>query len=244
MKGSEAHAKAFLEHLGLGPVVYEPNGNRPPDLVTAGGIAVEVRRLNQHYEDEGKLRALEHDDFPLLDGFRRLLATFGPSREGQSWWVSYWFRRPVPKWRVLEKAARELLAHVDREARAPERTIAVHPNFTIRLIPCTVPQLQRFAFSGYVDRNAGGWLIYELQRNLQICSDEKVRKVAPYLDQYDTWWLVLVDKIGHGSGATEEDLIAANVLVRGPWHRLVLLNPSDPTRWVDVRLDAGGITSG
>ena len=65
MDAAEAHALRFLEHLGIGPVRYEPDGNQPPDFVTANGIAVEVRRLNQHRVTADGHTALEHDAFPI-----------------------------------------------------------------------------------------------------------------------------------------------------------------------------------
>jgi hypothetical protein len=49
MNREEKVAKTYLEKLGLGEVLFEPNGNVPPDFLINGRIAVEVRRLNQHY---------------------------------------------------------------------------------------------------------------------------------------------------------------------------------------------------
>ncbi len=48
MDQSESHARDYLEHLGLGRVVYQPDGNVPPDFLVDGRIAVEVRRLNEN----------------------------------------------------------------------------------------------------------------------------------------------------------------------------------------------------
>lgn len=48
MKIKERIAKRFLERMKLGKVVFEPDGNIPPDFTfTSTGIGIEVRRLNQ-----------------------------------------------------------------------------------------------------------------------------------------------------------------------------------------------------
>lgn len=234
MKDSEAHARAFLLQLGLGPVTYEPDGNQPPDFVTADGTAVEVRRLNQHFEVAGTPRAHEYDAFPLLKGFRRVLESFGQSRDGRSWWVGYHFHRPVPLWQDLEIDVRRVLTSIDQEGVGPTGKVAIHPHFMIYAVPCAVPQPQRFAFSGYADYDAGGWLIHELQRNVQICAEEKTRKIAPYRERYARWWLVLIDHIGYGTSTLEAELIAEHVRVPGCWNRVTLLHPSDATRWSDI----------
>ena len=55
-----------LRSLELGPVVYEPDGNVPPDFAIDGSIAVEVRRLNQNYEEPDGAEGLEELRIPLL----------------------------------------------------------------------------------------------------------------------------------------------------------------------------------
>jgi len=50
---SETQARRYLEHLGCKDIVYEPDGNVPPDFVVDGRIGVEVRRLNQNEHTTG-----------------------------------------------------------------------------------------------------------------------------------------------------------------------------------------------
>ena len=44
----ETAVDRFLRHSGFTDLVFEPDGNIPPDFVVEGRIAVEVRRLNQN----------------------------------------------------------------------------------------------------------------------------------------------------------------------------------------------------
>lgn len=57
MNKDERIAERYLKSLNIGEVAYEPDGKIPPDFLVNGCIAVEVRRLNQHYEADGKLRS-------------------------------------------------------------------------------------------------------------------------------------------------------------------------------------------
>jgi len=60
MDDSEIVVRQHLEHLGFKSIIYEPDGNIPPDFLVEGRIAVEVRRLNQNYvSGSGQLEGLE-----------------------------------------------------------------------------------------------------------------------------------------------------------------------------------------
>jgi hypothetical protein len=199
MDAAEFHAKKYLERQGLGPVQFEPDGNRPPDFLLSDRTAVEVRRLNQHFDQGEESRALETDDFPLLNGMRTLLAEW-PAK-GRSWWIDYHFHRPVPMWRELRPLVREILTRVDRADEAPSDRILVAKNFSMSFINSTVPLQSRFVLGGYTDYDRGGWLMHELQRNIRRCVEEKTRKIAPYRERYQRWWLVLLDQIGYAGHA-------------------------------------------
>jgi len=95
MDESEQKAQIFLESLGYSNISPEPDGNIPPDLLVDKTIAVEVRRLNQNIIGETGYQGLEQVEIPLWMKMRKLLASFGPSSTGVSWFVSYRFRRPL-----------------------------------------------------------------------------------------------------------------------------------------------------
>jgi hypothetical protein len=101
MDATEELARKYLEHIGSTSIEYEPDGNVPPDFIVNKRIAVEVRRLNQNELASIGFRGLEETEIPLRERIRTLLASFGPSRSGTSWFVCYTFRRPLPSWRVL-----------------------------------------------------------------------------------------------------------------------------------------------
>jgi hypothetical protein len=81
MNESEKSVYEYLTSQGLGTVVYEPDGNVPPDFLVDGRIAVEVRRLNQNEETTEGHRGLEEISKPLHALVRKALAAMGPSSQ-------------------------------------------------------------------------------------------------------------------------------------------------------------------
>jgi len=233
MDDAEALCARYLDYMGAGPAVYEPDGNQPPDFVLADGTAIEVRRLNQHADVNGALVPLEEDRFAVLNGMRALLDAIGRPTD-RTWWVSYTITRPVLRWKQLRPLVRDALMAVARSNESSPEPVRVHSCLTLRFILPAEPHEQTFVLGGFIDRQAGGWLLVELQRNIQICSDEKAAKVARYRTRYPRWWLVLVDHIGRGRGALERELFDEHVRVEHSWDRLVLLDPADHTRAHDV----------
>lgn len=75
-----------------------------------------------------------------------------------------------------------------------------------------------------------GWVLSELERNIQVCIEEKTPKVTPYLDRYDEWWLALVEYIGYGLSEFDQDRFAGQVQVPHPWSRIIIVNPVDPSK--------------
>lgn len=237
----ESLAKAYLEHVGLFPVIYEPDGNVPPDFLVAGSIAVEVRLLNQHEATGDSPRGLEYDAMPLLSGVRRLLAGLGPAGTEPSWFVMYKFSRPVPLWRELAPLVQRALEHFQSNDPVSGAKVWVSPTFSLEFVRASSPLDSRFELGGYADHDSGGWLLSELKRNIELCAAEKSRKIARVRPKYATWWLVLIDQIGYAMNDFERELFQANIQIEHDWDRIVLVDPRDATRAVSIaRPDGSG----
>jgi hypothetical protein len=176
MDVTERHVLEYLSSKGFGNIVYEPDGNVPPDFLVDGRIAVEARRLNQHTKDETDPRGLEEVAIPRNAQFRRLLASFGPPTDGVSWFVSYSLRRPVRPWKELEPHLRVALEIFLRDHDA--RRMEIARDFRIRFDRASQPHEQVFLLGGWTDGGSGGFVVSELQRNITICIADKNRKVA------------------------------------------------------------------
>lgn len=231
MNDSERTVCRFLESLGLGLVEHEPDGKNPPDFLVAGRIAVEARRLNENEEVDGIHRGLEVTAKPLHRAVVKALAQSGSPPGAHSWFVHYTVRRPLPSWKETER----LLCDGIRQFRArldnPPSELRLGRALRLNFHRASRRHDKLLLLGGSSDHDAGGFLVAELSRNLRICIGEKVRKVNRVRHKYGEWWLAFDDRIGYGAldGNDADQLRAALGPVSG-FHKVILVNPLDPTR--------------
>jgi hypothetical protein len=230
MDSSEKVISEYLAHRGFRDVVFEPDGNVPPDFLADGRIAVEVRRLNQNEETSEGPRGLEEVAIPLQAKVLRLLPTLGPATGGESWYVTYSLRRPVPGWNQLEGALRRALTAFRNhpERRQPSRG-AVPGLRRIHLIRAGLSYPDFFVSGGHTDSDSGGFVLSEQNRNIRICVEEKTGKVARVRHKYPVWWLVLVDRIGYGLNSSDAERLRQLLQLDHSWDKIILINPLDAT---------------
>lgn len=222
MNLDERIVEGYLKSLQIGEVVYEPDGKVPPDFLIGERVAVEVRRLNQHYEVGGALRGLEQDTIPLRHRLENLLAEIRHVNPG-TWFVMFSFRRPLADWSLIRHKLKDALYAFLEQPSDQIWSTEIVQGFTITTIPATVAEGRSLLIGGYTDRDAGGWVVSELVRNMSAYVAEKTKKVAPYLNQYPEWWLVFVDYIGQESEASD---VRAHIKRAEPWTKVLVLNPT------------------
>ena len=230
----EQHARRFLLSQ-FRELAFEPLGHScPPDFLGDNKVGIEVRRLNQNFENGGKVTGLEKIERKLGDAMSDMLAEFGAPDSGQSWFVSYSFQRPLPNLKKLRALIKEALEGLPKNFRAEDfSSIQVHQNFKLLLSDAGVVLDQRFELGGYCDLDAGGWVQSELIRNMQICIDEKTEKMAAIAGVYDEWWLILVDHVSLAIGPSflDVEFLRQHLTIPPLWDQVVLLSPSDHQRW-------------
>jgi len=235
MNESERLIAGYLAHQGYSDVIHEPDGKRPPDFLVNGRIAVEVRRLNQNEATPAGARGLEEIAIPLNSSVRKVLASMGPPTDGVSWFVSYTFRRPLPPWKDFERKLKRALADLVAHGIHNGATVKVARGFTIEIDQASELHPALFVLGGFVDDDSGGFVVAELARNLGICVAEKTRKVASFRSKYPEWWLAVVDRIGYGNLNTfDQDQLRSIFKAEGPWNRIILVNPLEPTRGFEL----------
>ena len=226
MDTSEKIAYDFLLHQGFKSIVYEPDGNVPPDFLADGRVAIEVRRLNQNESTGGTNRGLEEIAVPLRRRIDSLLKSLGSPQSSGSWFMSFDFRRPVEKWRILGPALRKHLeAFRDRQPHEYTK-IQVSKNFQLELFRATTLHPTFFLLAGWIDYDSGGWVLAEMERNLEICLEEKTRKVSRVRHKYPEWWLVLLDYIDYGLDDFDRQLFRDQVRRERDWDKVILLDPT------------------
>ncbi len=224
MDHSERIVSEYLSYRGFRDVVYEPDGNVPPDFLLNGCVAVEVRRLNQNEETPDGPRELEEAAIPLQAKVSRLLGTLGSSDEGESWYVVYSFRRPVPSWDELESALRfELCVFRGHSERRPT-SLKIGQRFRLRLLRAGCPYPDFFVFGGYTDGDSGGFVLSELDRNIRICVADKTKKIARVRERYPVWWLMLVDHVAYGLSHSDREQLRHLIQFTHSWDKIVIVS--------------------
>ena|SRR6185437_8711310 len=237
MDESEELVYGYLKWRGFKSIKFEPEGKSTfPDFLIDGRIAVEARRLNQNHVPKQpgmKIKGLEEQRKPIWNNVRETLLSLGPPIEGVSWYVDFQFERPAPAKRPLKRAIRRSLGAFRNNEGTSPMTITLFENFSLTLFRAGKLYSHRFIMAGCEDRDSGGWVIPELERNLQICIDEKAEKLETfritYPDKHPEWWLVFSDHISYGT-KPEESLR----LQRHNWDKIILVDPMDHTRAFEV----------
>ncbi len=236
MDRSETISKKFLESLGFENIVFEPDGNVPPDFLCDSKIAVEVRRLNQHHQlANGKIKSLDETSIPLIQRLRNELKSFGPPTSDFSWFVIFHFNRPLVGWKILQPQIFEHLKAFQSSASKDNCTLTISPSFEIDLVRATnVVENYYFAFGGFSDGDSGGWLINEIERNLKIVIEEKTKKISKFRHKYSEWWLVLPDHIGYGLSEFDRNAFKEQVEIESIWDKIILIDPRDGDRTYEI----------
>jgi hypothetical protein len=76
--------------------------------------------------------------------------------------------------------------------------------------------------------------VEDLVANIQLCSDEKKSKVAPYRARYNVWWLLLVDFIGYGIDAFDRANLKTQTQITHGWDKLIVVCPVDPSNAYEI----------
>lgn len=234
MDESEKLVELYLKTLGFADLIYEPDGNVPPDFVAGGQIAIEVRRLNQHCHNGPGLQGLEVVAIPLWRKIREFLAELGPGpKPRQSWYVFYDFSRPVPAWKSLKSELKKLLSPFMNESNPQpfQANINTDVEFRIKLLKSLTIHSNFFVPAGHIDEQSGGWLLSEMEENIRHCIDAKFIKIRAHRKRYGEWWLVLPDHIGYALGEFERELFIDQCTIDPKdFDQIILLDPRNYMR--------------
>lgn len=228
MDDTERFADEYLRSLGYTDVVFEPDGNQPPDFLVEGAIAVEVRRFNQFFQTAcGSKEPLEAVAEPVVNRVEAILTGFGPSADGKSWFVHVALTRPVASSRLLTRAVKGAFrAFLDAPGRTA-CTFRVAEGLELDFKEARTPQPHAFMLGGVSDYDAGGFILGETIESLKVVVPEKQEKVAPYRDRYPEWWLVLVNFLSYRLSENDLDELRSSPSVPHNFDKVVLVNPLD-----------------
>ncbi len=233
MDTSEKIVNDLLHHIGFTNVVYEPDGNVPPDFLADSRVAVEVRRLNQNFDSGNGMRGLEEAAIPLWQRVENLAKSLGAAT-GESWFVFIRFSRPLKLWKEIEPKIRSALVAFQQRATKTGGSIYSTDGFELEVFKASKAHQTYYLMGGRSDRQSGGFIVAEMIKNIEHCSDEKLKKIAEYRSRYSEWWLALVDHIGLGLDDFDKQQFLTTYAKRpAGWDKIIVVSPNDPTRYFE-----------
>ena len=234
MDPTENLVAVHLAHRGYKDVVYEPDGNVPPDFLMNKSIAIEVRRLNQNYFDGAANKGLEEVAIPLWKKIEKLITSFGAPVVGESWFIFFRFSRPVEAWKSLEPKLKTALQTFINSSNKQKGRIAYGNGFELDVFRANSPRPTMFLMAGCSDNESGGWLLAEMETNIRHCASEKSHKIKGVRAKYGQWWLALVDHIGYALDDFDREMFRDQVSIQHDWDKILIIDPRDPTRWFEI----------
>ncbi len=224
MKREEAIANQFLDTLGVGQPIFEPDGNIPPDFSLAKGrIGVEVRRLNKTRTIHNVTQGDDEFSMSFLPSIRGILSEFDELYTGKTYWINIEYARDFrrltkPMKRKIKSALRGYLSGTSSSPFSISDSLLIH----ITEGKPVQGRVFRLALSSQdeVDEIVSTYIM-----NIRRCIQEKTRKITRYHHRYDEWWLVLVDQIGWSAlSANEADEIHRSIEKLGLFSKLYVID--------------------
>ena len=203
----EKVAKEWLRRYDPEPKKCEDD---PPDYLIAGDIAVEVTRLSCN--EESTLKPLRKVAGAVLREY-----VFPDDQPGWNVDVDPARDRSLPRTEDTKKIIRAAIKQfMERDCYYYE-----DKDSGIEIYFSDDPSHSGFELVG-TDFNEGEWegdIISKIQR----CIDKKSAKVRSKIDQYKTWWLLLVDHAHPGLGASLSNISCDRIDTK-LWSRVIVLD--------------------
>lgn len=224
MKQEESFAEQYLIELGLGQVVFEPDGNIPPDFSIGKSIGVEVRRLNQQYFGFSKPEGLEELSFPLWDLIEKEISKFDSEYNGITYFIGFEYSRPFkesPK--ATAKSIREELRIFLINGNSPPTDLPINNSLNFFLLSASPIPGRTFVLAGDLDHDNGGALLPMYIDNINFCIEQKSTKIEPYINRYKEWWLLLIDTLGWGLDNKESEFVKSEIINLYNFNRMIVI---------------------
>jgi len=224
MKKEEKIAKDYLGIIS-NDVVFEPDGNIPPDFKLNQVIAVEVRRLNKNIFGSIKPKGIEQEEIPLIRALSKVFREFASPIPIERYRIKLRFSRPIGKISNIEAAAKSGLSIFLQNKPATPFEIALSRNVSITIYRANRKSTEIFYIGILSDRDSGGWVAPIYIENINHCIAEKTNKIQYFKSKYSEWWLILVDFLLGGIGEPEKTNVIRHINKGADWKKIVIIHP-------------------
>lgn len=216
-------------------VIFEPDGNIPPDFLIENSIGVEVRRLNQqYYLKDGKVKGLEEMAIPLRDRIEKVLSSYPVEAEGASFWVSLCYERVKDKLNISEKMIKKAIDAFQKQKEIIPFEYKIGDNVLLEFIARGSETIHKYELGIESDLDYGGWGIGIYSDAIKHCIKEKEVKITPYFFKYNNWWLLLVDHMCFMKSEDRVDIVK-NITRPICFERIIVINYEGSSQVLDLK---------
>ncbi|EKO3678065.1 hypothetical protein MRO13_16080 [Vibrio metschnikovii] len=206
----------------------EPDGNVPPDLLLDDKIAVEVTRLSKMINTHSSPRSIDSDSSSVIAKLKKAINTpRSNDTQPHRYSVTAIIKRPFGNLSKATLVIKEKLKEIDNsEFTGDEIRIEISQSISIIISKRNVDSSNGFLLTGIIDLDAGYHDKQVMLASVNFCHTSKAKKVEPYLDRYEEWWLVLSDTITYNGSDEYIEYIAKNIC-KSPFSRIIIVNSLD-----------------
>jgi len=230
MDKSEQIAQGYLRQQGWSSVVFEPNGERPPDFSVCDELAVEVMRLSRWVESEALTE--ESISIPLWEMIQEVLRGFDDRYGGKTYWVGLEHGSFAPKSLpadTKEQLKTGLEQFLESERALPYTLTIRDEENNIRLsltvfAEGTPVKGRTFKLGTQVDTGVLPPDVTLYTENIKRCVAKKSKIIAQYKHEYPRWQLLLVDFLTPGLDPDEVEQVKASITDLQEFDSLVVVN--------------------
>jgi hypothetical protein len=223
MNADENIAYKFFEYQAFENIEFEPQGNRSPDFVINKKIGVEVRRLNQHIKRGNSIKPLEELDYKLIPRLRSLFKTYNKDDYTSSAFIGISYNRPLKIDKQLLDSIKLVINQHSLNMNSTEKYF-INNSLSLEIMPSQVLLEDKFTIGFVSDRDSGGFVLHNILESLEIIIKEKEPKIIPYLNEYEEWWLTLIDHIGYSLSKNELSEVKMH-LPKNLFKRIYFISP-------------------
>jgi hypothetical protein len=234
MKYEESIVEKFLKTISHEVITYEPNGNRTPDFALGQNIGVEVRRLSKTITLFGKSSVPEKLQFKLIPEIEKLFSSIELKINENGYFAMISFERPLSPNKVFIKRLSEALSNLKDKNTIISQKLVLE-NLEISFFESCELLESRFVLGMFSNRNLGGFVLSNISESLTKIIIEKEKKIQPFFNQYESWWLVLIDQIGKGLNKNEACQIENTALKNSKFEKVFIVSPLPPHIGYDVK---------
>jgi hypothetical protein len=230
LKSEEKIAETYFKSIGYKEIVFEPRGNRTPDFVIDGKIAVEVRRLNQ-FHNGNPIEKVRHS---LLPKIINQIESFGNGDHKKSAFFGIRYSRPINYNKIIKEKINSIL-ETHSLTMESKKEYKINENLDLKLFPSNKKFDVQYHFGTSVDFNEGGFVLGNIYESLKVIIPEKAEQIEKYKTEYKTWWLALIDNIGNGLSENEFDQLRESIDFDLKFDKVFIISNMNPIHGGEIK---------